>query len=760
MRNSRFYFLATLCLMIAAAMVFQACNKDDDKNNDPDAPTYTDGSGEIGEQGGTVMIDDEDSPIDRAKIEIPEGALESDVTITIEEDNQDVTIPGYDSPLVVRCEPEGTSFSKAVTLYLPYEGDADMAFYFDEEQGIIKQMDVLEKNTSKKLIKTETEHFSIFFAGEENVAMDLELVKHNNDFAAYGVLLDDIADIPPHWRVTQYDNAYDIAVGEPSDNVARFRFDLYKKLSFGLSEPVATKAYYVYWYEYTDLLRVDMSYNTTHQDATGHTQFFSKEISGDETKINTWMRGLPLILIFDEESFFDSDFEYDNDDEFFVGCRWGMNKPWNPVIASNRWTSEYSFGARSHAKKWSELDSFDEDSNQNGIIDSFESGSGENQPPNDPTNETPEDGATGVSVNTNLSWTCSDPDGDELNYDIYFGTSSNPSLAEEYYNSTSWDPGTLEANTTYYWQIKAFEVDNVDNYSESDVWEFTTADGGGSNTPPSASFTVSPSSGSTSTSFSFDASGSSDNEDPTSQLEVRWDFDGNGSWDTNWDTDKTENNQYSSEGTYTVKLEVRDTEGLTDQYTGSITVDNGGGGTTGSFTDPRDGQTYETVEIGSQVWFAENLNYETDNSWWYDNEPDNGDTYGRLYTYEAALNACPDGWHLPSDEEWKTLEMELGMSQSEADDTFYRGTDQGEQMKSTSGWNNNGNGTNSSGFSALPGGYRTTSGSFSDLGYFGYWWSYTHNISWYRGMSFNGDRVYRYYKFNNDYGFSVRCLKY
>ncbi|MCF8307388.1 MAG: hypothetical protein K9I68_00105 [Bacteroidales bacterium] len=247
--------------------------------------------------------------------------------------------------------------------------------------------------------------------------------------------------------------------------------------------------------------------------------------------------------------------------------------------------------------------------------------------------------------------------------------------------------------------------------------------------------------------------------------EVRFYIDGTGvgssdSFPYNYDWETGD----ASEGSHTIKAVAEDDEQAEAEDEVEVTVvsgGGGGGGTTGTFTDPRDGQTYETVEIGNQVWFAENLNYETDNSWCYDNDPDNGDTYGRLYNWEAALDACPDGWHLPSDEEWKTLEMELGMSQSEADDDGWRGYDQGEQMKSTSGWNSNGNGTNSSGFSALPGGFRHSDGSFYTLGNIGHWWSATEfsgSYAWFRVLGSGRDQVHRDGS-DKAGGYSVRCLK-
>ena len=112
-----------------------------------------------------------------------------------------------------------------------------------------------------------------------------------------------------------------------------------------------------------------------------------------------------------------------------------------------------------------------------------------------------------------------------------------------------------------------------------------------------------------------------------------------------------------------------------------------------SFTDSRDGQTYRTVKIGNQVWMAENLNFKTDSSWCYDDNPKNCKKYGRLYEWKTAMKACPDGWHLPSMDEFRILVNTVGGEKIA-----------GEKLKSKSGWNDGGNGSDAFGFSALPAG--------------------------------------------------------
>jgi uncharacterized protein (TIGR02145 family) len=163
-----------------------------------------------------------------------------------------------------------------------------------------------------------------------------------------------------------------------------------------------------------------------------------------------------------------------------------------------------------------------------------------------------------------------------------------------------------------------------------------------------------------------------------------------------------------------------------------------------------DGQVYNTIQIFSQCWLKENLNVGemisgdsamTDNDtiekYCYNNEPDSCTKYGGLYqwdemmqytTQQGVQGICPPGWHLPTDEEWKVLEgavdSQYGIGDPEWDlSGVYRGSDAGTNLKTTSGWNDNGNGTDLFGFSGLPGGGCYNYGSFNDVGYLGNWWT-------------------------------------
>jgi uncharacterized protein (TIGR02145 family) len=180
-----------------------------------------------------------------------------------------------------------------------------------------------------------------------------------------------------------------------------------------------------------------------------------------------------------------------------------------------------------------------------------------------------------------------------------------------------------------------------------------------------------------------------------------------------------------------------------------------------TFTDKRDGKVYRKVAIGSDVWMAENLNYEK-GGFCYGYDTSNCAKYGVLYLdYYAANGACPDGWHLPLDAEWTALENYVGGS----------GT-AGKKLKSTSGWKNKGNGTDDYGFSALPGGYGFAGGKFNgkfyNAGVRGIWWGlrdddvyaeFRVEASITRTMyddKYSLDREYSAYK---TFLFSIRCVQ-
>lgn len=206
----------------------------------------------------------------------------------------------------------------------------------------------------------------------------------------------------------------------------------------------------------------------------------------------------------------------------------------------------------------------------------------------------------------------------------------------------------------------------------------------------------------------------------------------------------------------------------------------------GTVTDI-EGNVYITVKIGTQWWMAENLkttkytdgtdipNITDDAQWvalttaaysWYNNsETTYKPLYGGLYNWYAlsAGNLCPTGWHVPTDTEFNTLELFLGVPSAEIDNWGWRGTDQGAQMKSTGGWINSGDGTNSSEFTGLAGGYRYgASGTFNAIGVLTYWWTSTMDgtsAAWYRRLDGANSDIYKG-STSLKGGKYVRCIKY
>ncbi|MFA9219727.1 MAG: fibrobacter succinogenes major paralogous domain-containing protein [Sediminibacterium sp.] len=206
---------------------------------------------------------------------------------------------------------------------------------------------------------------------------------------------------------------------------------------------------------------------------------------------------------------------------------------------------------------------------------------------------------------------------------------------------------------------------------------------------------------------------------------------------------------------------------------------------TGTVTDI-DGHVYKTVKIGNQWWMAENLavsrfndgsdltyieTTSMDSTW--SNTPNasytfiNDGLYGNLYNFsvvENTRNIAPEGWHIPTDEEWLMLEEEIGMSADETQSLGWRGNKEAEKLTSlySEGWPGGAAlfGTDEFGFNAKPGGCRVFNGETNYQGNLTFWWtaSTNGNEGWYRYIDANQTRIFRQHTYKG-YGMSIRCVK-
>lgn len=252
---------------------------------------------------------------------------------------------------------------------------------------------------------------------------------------------------------------------------------------------------------------------------------------------------------------------------------------------------------------------------------------------------------------------------------------------------------------------------------------------------PLARIDVSPEQGSPDTIFTFDASGSLDTATAAEDLQVRWDWEGDGVWDTDYATVKTATHQFATVATYAVHLQVKDADGLVGKAVLDLEVGHG------TVTDI-DGNVYRIVKIGEQYWLDENLRTSryrngdalataASNGEWttatvgmqcaYDNNVANAMQYGLLYNFRAVTDSrglAPEGWHVATDEDWNELEAFLGIPSADIEERGDVGTVEGGWLKEvgTDHWYEpNVGATDAFGFAARGGGGRDFFGDFTSL---------------------------------------------
>ncbi len=366
---------------------------------------------------------------------------------------------------------------------------------------------------------------------------------------------------------------------------------------------------------------------------------------------------------------------------------------------------------------------------------------------------------------------------------VCWSTSTTPTIADNLIgNGTGTGDFTCEitglsSGTTYY--VRAYAINSVGTAYGNEL-QFTTSVT--FSAVSLATLTTTDVFSITATTASSGGSISSDGDATVTDRGVCWSTSSEPTLADNFTSDGSGSGDFSSSltglssgTTYYVRAYATNSVGTAYgdevEFTTSNEITYGGG------VNDYDGNNYETVIIGAQEWMAENLKVThypngteiplvSDNTAWMALEPNDTDDaycyydnnsnseYGAIYTYAAALNVCPSGWHLPSDEEWTTLTSYISNEvQNSTIDVA---------LKSTSGWDNDGNGTDIYGFSGQPGGYRSVSdGNFNGAGLRGNWWSstqYNSMYAYYRLLKSTYDYVGDGYT-GKGYGFSVRCVK-
>ncbi len=300
-----------------------------------------------------------------------------------------------------------------------------------------------------------------------------------------------------------------------------------------------------------------------------------------------------------------------------------------------------------------------------------------NQPPSSPSDPMPIDGAVNQPIDTTLSWTCSDPENNPITYNIYFGTDNPPSLVLSGQSETTFNPGTIAYNISYYWKIVAH--DDHSNFTEGTIWNFSTI----ANQPPSAPSNPMPIDGALyqpiNTTLSWVCT---DPENDPMTYDVYFGSINPPSLLVTGQTESAFNPGAMAYNTsYYWKIVAHDfydnsTEGPVFTFTTKAWQ------CSEPMVDTRDGQTYSTMQINAQCWMSENLNIGTmipgetdmaDNSiiekFCYDNDTANCEVYGGLYQWKELMQytlttgvqgICPEGWHIPTDLEWTLLTNYLG----------------------------------------------------------------------------------------------------
>lgn len=359
-------FLFTV-LILLFSVIFNSCKDDEPtKSEENNPPTYED-EGIIGSTGGKVQVTDSNSPIKGSFVEIPEDALESATTITVNEVSETMYFEEDSTGIFVEFGPNNTQFKEPVTIGIPYNDATNRGnlkvYYFDENETVWKSLPTVGIDTQNKIIKAETNHFSIFTAEDSNVEFDIELYKTtNNRIAASVNLLTGLNQIPTGlitYAATGAGNIEQLIKQQPFNVNSAYKVILKKNVSFWFDPEIETK-FIIYEINSTDGVS---TYRIRVRDLNNNTIFTSPDYQSYSV-VEDYYSGKPCLFLFDTELESDAEYYietelYFTDENLMYGGLWGNH---------GYYVTNYD-----ESKKLSEMDNA-HDRDGDGIVNDYDIG--------------------------------------------------------------------------------------------------------------------------------------------------------------------------------------------------------------------------------------------------------------------------------------------------------------------------------------------------------------------------------------------------
>jgi len=467
--------LFRILILVCVFFSFLSCSKETTSNND--IPTYEE-TGVIDEGGGIVHITDEQNILNGTYVNIPEGALENSVEITISQIEDFTFIDTM--AIVVDFAPSGTQFTDLVEIGIPCpEGinpETLQIYTYNEDKQYWETIPIYDYNPETNIAITKITHFSWYVVGEFGSFYNIELYKVDSNRLAMYIQSPILQDIGVNAATTIATGRFNMQ--EIFEYVSIHQFYAWHKIYITEDTWFFPEEYQFEWHYYGGDEPTGFSFKPTIVKMDdGEIYRHSNWVNNNDNLVQDFFRGEAYVFISDP---------LPTNEDLRLELVHYYSSSSDPAYSDDfihRYTENYGFTIKDISlNDLSQLPT-SIDYNQNGITNTFDPEQG-NQPPNPPSNPNPSDNATSVSIDTDLSWDCTDPEGNDLTYDVYFGTSPNPPLENSGQSGNIFDLNDLsydiENETTYYWKIKAH--DNHDNSTSGDIWGFTTA-GSGSQPP-------------------------------------------------------------------------------------------------------------------------------------------------------------------------------------------------------------------------------------------------------------------------------------